>query len=141
MTVTEHWYSKNILMMQRHLPSCRMEFDRTEGTWIKLRQFPLPRNFDVPRSTDLLFLLAGITRPITTPPLCFYLDQHLRTRGGRTPDHIFNVGSVHQWPDLSRQGYALYCVMLKEWNPALDVVSGDNLLTVVNTIYSTLAEL
>lgn len=141
MTATALWYSTNLRLVQAHLPSCTVRFDREEATWIRVNRFPLPSNFAKPRSTDVLVLLPGITMPITAPPQCFYLDQGLRTRTGATPARVFDTGTYHAWPDLSKKGFATYCLMLQRWNPSWDVRSGDNFLTVFNTIFTTLATL
>lgn len=141
MSSTGEWLIGNLLLLQSTLPTCDIEFDGDEGTWVRIIRFPLPDNFQQ-RQTDLLLLLPGIDQPMTMQPRSFYLDQNLRSSlTGNTPAHIFDMGSYHGWQDLANQGYANFCLLLTQWNPTADVVSGDNLLTVVNAIYQHLSEL
>ncbi len=135
MTATERWYSANLQLLAYLLPQCLIRYDDEDATWIAFEHFPLPSNFQQGES-DLLLLLPGLDQPVTVMPRHFYIDQDLRSRSGRSPGHIFEQ---HGKP--SRYGYAWFCLHLRNWNPTPDVISGDNLATVVNTIYHMLAGL
>lgn len=141
MNSTGEWLIRNILLLQSALPDCDIEFDGDDGTWVRIEHFPLPNNFQQ-QQTDLLLILPGIHQPLATPPRSFYIDKNLKSSAtGFTPAHIFEQGSVHGWADLANQGYANFCLILHQWNPTQDIVTGDNLLTVVNTIFEHLSEL
>ena len=136
--VSRRWHSKNIRLICDEYSHSTIDYDYEEGTWIRISHFPLPPHFLQPYSR-LLLLLPGINQPITVPPKSFYLDKGLRTNTGSTPSHVFDHTSYHGAQDLSRHGYAYHCVLLHRWWPTADVLSGDNLITVLNTIRYRLA--
>ena len=141
MISTGEWMIRNILLLRAALPECDIEFDGEDGTWVRVCHFPLPNNIEQ-LQTDLLILMPGIHYPVTMAPRSFYLDQNLRSSAtGFTPAHIFERAPGHGWEDLTNRGYANFCLILSQWQPTPDVVSGDNLLSVVNTVFMNLSEL
>lgn len=140
MTRIEWWYWANILLLGEILPQCNIEYDHEDFTWVYLDDFPLPEN--VKRNTTrLLLVLPGSGRPISVRPNAFYLDKGLKGVSGQPLAHIFNSDAYHGCANLSHQNYAWCCLILRRWNPTWDVVSGDNLATIVNTIFQQLKEL
>jgi hypothetical protein len=110
-----------------------VSYDDEDFTWIRIEEFPLPEHFQQ-KTSRLLLYLPGVHRPVTIPPLSFYLDSNLVTADGRTPAHVFNDASRHEALDLTHQGYAYYCLLIPVWRPTADVVSGDTLVGVTNRI-------
>lgn len=135
MTFGELWYWRNLRLLAQRWRQCDIKVDEDECTWIHLGRFPLPRNFRQ-RNTDLLLILAGVRRPITVAPRGFYVDQGLRSLSGRGLDHIFDDDGP-----ANATGYAWFCLHLDRWQPSADVVRGDNLVTVTNTIQENLRRL
>lgn len=141
MISTGEWLIRNLLLLHAALPGCEIEFDSEDGTWVRLSPFPLPSNF-AQQKTDLLILMPGMHHPVTMPPTSYYIDKKLQSSAtGYTPGHIFERAPVHGWEDMTAKGYANFCLHLSQWQPTADVVSGDNLLTVVNTVFKNLSEL
>ena len=136
--ISRRWYSKMIRVLCEEYRHSVVEYDYEEGTWIRISHFPLPPHF-VQSYSRLLLLLPGINQPIPVPPKSFYLDKGLRTKTGATPAHVFDRTSYHGARDLSRKGCAYHCVLLRRWRPTADVLSGDNLITLLNTIRYRLA--
>lgn len=139
-TMVEEWYSDNFALVASSLPYCAIDCDWTEGTWIHISGFPLPANFRQ-ETTNLLMVFAGTNHPITSEPRGFYLDQGLITINGNTPDHVFNTTSYHGFMNLSDMGYAWFCLLIDHWNPSQDVASGDNMISLINSIYAHLKTL
>lgn len=127
------WYMGNIDLLRKTFGAC-VDHAR-EFSWIKIKQFPLPPNWQQ-FYTGLLIVLPGLRGSIYATPDQFYLDLGLRTIWGEEPDHIYGEGNIYN--DLANHKYARYSVHLKRWFPSSDILSGDNLLTVTNIIYVSL---
>ncbi len=136
-TLSKRWYETNIHLICSEYSHSLIEYDSEDCTWIRIRDFPLPPSF-VQSYTRLLLLLPGINQAISVPPKGFYINQGLRTTEG-PPGHVFDHTSYHGAENLTKQGYAYHCVLLRRWWPTADVLSGDNLITVLNTIHLRLA--
>lgn len=140
MTKTAAWYWGNIQLLAQLMPNTQINYDTEECTWIYIDRFPMPANV-LQDHSRLLLTLPGLNAPITMQPKAFYLDQGLRGASGRWLGHIFESGASHGCEDLSHLGYSWACLLLRRWRPTYDVVSGDNLATVTNTIFQKLKEL
>ncbi len=140
MRKTAAWYFGGIQQLSQLFPNSKINYDTEECTWIYIDQFPLPVNVQQNYSR-LLLTFPGINYPITMPPKAFYLDKGLRGKSGRTLRHIFEEGTAHDCEDLSHLGYSWACLILRRWKPTYDVVSGDNMATLVNSIFQQLKEL
>ncbi|MGE4489423.1 MAG: hypothetical protein AB7E95_07770 [Kiritimatiellales bacterium] len=140
MTRIERWWWGNILLLGKIFPQCKIEYDHEDFTWVYLDDFPLPENVQQD-TTRLLLVLPGSRNPISVRPNAYYLDKNLRGVSGRPLEHIFNDTAYHGCANLSRQGYAWCCLILRRWKPTWDIASGDNLATITNTIFQQLKEL
>lgn len=130
-----NWYRGNIELLKLVYPDSDIDFDREDYSWVVLWDFVLPKNWR-PRKSALLIQLPGIRGPINSPPKSFYLDKGLRSTSGRTPGHYFETR--HGDPIIQKKGYAWYCLFIKSWIPTADIISGDNLATVVDIIYNAM---
>lgn len=134
MTFVESWYNLNFQMLQLAYSGVWLEIEPDAYEWIRIHNFPLPDSFEQ-QATRLLVLLPGLTKPIGMMPRHYYANQNLRLKSGRRPRNVFDTRAQHGAPDLSHLGYAYLCVIPTRWQPTQDVVSGDNLVTIVNLIY------
>lgn len=137
MTKTAAWYWGNVQQLAQLMPNSQINYDTEECTWIYIDRFPMPGNIRQDYSR-LLLTLPGFRYPITVPPKAFYLDKGLRGVSGRYLAHVFEQGASHGCEDLSHLGYSWACLLLDRWRPTYDVVSGDNLAVVTNTIFQKL---
>lgn len=140
MITTTAWLSGNLQLIAKQMSYATIEYDSDNYEWISINPFPLPakvkQNF-----SRLLITLPGLQTPITEKPIAFYLNTGLKHSSGRSLEHVFNKRTYHECENLSHLGYAWFCLILNRWKPSTDVVSGDNLLTVINTIFHQLNEL
>ena len=140
MNKTEAWYWANLQLLAQLMPDADITFDDEECTWILIDQFPLPANVYQDFSR-LLITLPGINAPINKRPKAFYLDKGLLHSSGRPLEHVYNNETYHGCEDLSRYGYAWFCLLLDRWEPKYNVVTGDNIATVASTIFQKLKEM
>ncbi|MCD6219038.1 hypothetical protein J7K43_01465 [Candidatus Calescamantes bacterium] len=97
--------------------------------------------FDLPPGwnrdfTRLLMIIPQAYPQI--PPVKFYIDKGLR-KYGKIPPHYFEASSPNL---LCGEGFAWLCVHeIYHWKPSVDILKGDNLLTICNLIYNYLCEL
>ncbi|HEY3412824.1 MAG TPA: E2/UBC family protein [Armatimonadota bacterium] len=100
-----------------------VDVDPDGGTWVVLRDMPLPAGYNR-AVTDVLFQLPG-SYP-RTPPDWFFCDPGLRCRG-RRPGHYFEVRSGRSAPTL--RGWAACSLHLRSWRPSDDPLRGNSLLS------------
>lgn len=114
----------------------RLVYDQVDfddlARWVHILEFDLPPGWD--RETTGLLIEIPPAYP-ATPPCDFFIDQKLKTKDGRTPEHYYQ-DSKHK-----KQGWAWLCLHIKGWEPRANVVDGDNLLKVAQCIYTQLTEL
>ncbi len=131
------WYAQNVWMLQQIFSDGEVEHSG-DFAWVRITTFALPENWQQ-HSTKLLMILPGVEGGFTKKPDGFYLDQGLRTRSGKTPEHIFDSAGYN---DLSSLSWARYSFHIKKWKPNLsEVLEGDNLLGLVDSIYLGLEKL
>jgi hypothetical protein len=68
------------------------DFDDESGSWVIIKDFPLPAGYNY-ETTDILVLLPP-NYP-QTPPDWFYVDDNLRLADGRRPSHVFYGQTTH----------------------------------------------
>ena len=115
-------------------------YDATAFTWVHLPHFLLPSGWNR-RSTELLIELPAAYPQVG--PDGFYLDQQLRDRRDRAPDHYFEKqGSYNKYAHL---GWAWFCLHQQPgkrggWRPTNDIMDGDSLVKYVELIRAILSE-
>lgn len=132
------WYRVNFTRIREKFWDAT--FDCRNGTWFKLPHFRLPQNW-LQSETALLVMLPGINGDFETQiPDEFYVNKGLRTKRHRTPRHLFNDsrGGYNRFAHL---GWARLSCHVKEWNPTLDGVTGDNLVSLLGMIQVGLLDL
>ena len=108
-----------------------LDFDDV-GRWVYIPEFDLPPGWD--RKTTGLLIEIPSAYPNTSPD-GFFVDQRLRTKDERTPAHYYEDSKYR------KQGWAWVCLHIENWRPQSNVVDGDNLLKLVECIYTQLTEL
>jgi len=131
-----NWYYQNMLFLQQVFYDKVVIYDREEYTWVRIDNFDLPPIW-IPRYSNLLITLPGVYTGIHVSPSEFYLDKNLRTITGWTTVHYFQAQGANR---LSHLNYAYLCLHLQDWKPSWDVLSGDNLLTIVDLIYQRMSK-
>ncbi len=129
--IIRKWYHENIELVQRVFSDKFIKYDKSTYTWVFIKDFNLPKGWR-PSYSNLLIRMPGLDSGFETAPYGFYVDKRLRTTSGRTPEHYFESDGVN---DLEDKNYAYLSIHIKTWNPRRDVISGDNLLTVIDIIY------
>ncbi len=127
------WYRENIRLLNLLLPQGEIHYDGEEYRWIYIGYFPLPSCIKQ-KTSRLVLLLPGINQPLTIQPRGFYIDKALVRRDGLP---VMPSGSTSR-DDLFHEGYLLADLFLPQWNPTYDVVSGDNLGSLLKHIYENL---
>jgi len=121
------------------------DFDDESGSWVVIRDFPLPIGYNY-ETTDILIVLP--TNYPQTPPDWFYVDNNLRLADGRRPNHIFYQYTVHD-PNTraanrridappQRKGWTGCCLHIRTWKPSANPTEGHSLLSVCELIRTAL---
>lgn len=118
------------------------DFDDESGSWVIIKDFPLPKGYNY-ETTDILVLLPS-NYP-QTPPDWFYVDDNLRLANGDKPSHVFYQNTAHD-PNARRpiseppqmQGWTGCCLHIRSWQPAANPVEGHSLLSVCELIRGAL---
>ena len=106
-------------------------YDDQEGRWVRLAHLPLPTGWN--RDATSLLIELPTAYPEVPPSGCF-IDKGLNCSSHYYP------GSQHN--RYSELGWAWFCLHFDQgWKPSADVWSGDNLLTIVETIRTALSEI
>jgi hypothetical protein len=112
----------------------QVRFDDSDPAVVQLCQFPLPPDFNRPSSRLLIDL--GPRYP-ELPPQDWYLDPGL-LKYGRPIRHYFEYAYDKRFSSL---GWAWVSFHIRNWNPhPFSVITGDNLLTAVESFYRALTE-
>ncbi|MGQ9656900.1 MAG: E2/UBC family protein [Fimbriimonadales bacterium] len=114
------------------------QYDDEEGSWVIIKDFPLPEGYS-DTHTDVLILLPK-NYP-QTPPDWFYVDDELTLENGDEPDHMFYDDTsvdpnFEMFEDTMPQlrGWTGCCLHIREWKPAADPLQGHSLLSVCELI-------
>jgi hypothetical protein len=121
------------------------DFDDEAGSWVMIKDFPLPEGYNY-ETTDILVLLPP-NYP-QTPPDWFYVDDNLRLADGRRPSHVFYQQTTHD-PNTrlvnraeekppQMKGWTGCCLHIRSWQPAANPVEGHSLLSVCELIRGAL---
>ncbi len=118
------------------------DFDDESGSWVIVKDFPLPEGYNY-ETTDILILLPS-NYP-QTPPDWFYVDDNLRLANGQRPSHVFYQNTEHD-PNARRaaseppqmKGWTGCCLHIRSWQPAANPVEGHSLLSVCELIRGAL---
>jgi hypothetical protein len=129
------WLDQCVNMIAQQFGSNRVSYDQESYEWFMVYGFPLPE-FWLQSSTNLLVLLPPAGNIDTCPPDRFYVSQGLRTVSGLMTGHYYEGdGSFN---DRASYGWARISIHIESWCPSADVVSGHNLLHVLDIIYDDL---
>jgi hypothetical protein len=132
-----NWYGVNFARIKQLFPDA--VFDTQLCRWFKIHHFPLPPNWHQ-TETQLLVILPGLNGDIyLQPPNEFYVNKGLRTINGLKPEHVFEEPCDYN--RRARNGWARYSWHFNDWRPSPDVVSGDNLVYMLEILYLSLGVL
>ncbi|MCS6920061.1 MAG: hypothetical protein NZM28_09850 [Fimbriimonadales bacterium] len=131
------------LAAARYSQSKSADYDDEDGSWVVIKDFPLPPGYNYER-TDVLILLPR-NYP-QTPPDWFYVDDNLRLADGRKPSHVFYGETGHDpnrnnpLADAAPQmkGWTACCMHIHSWKPAANPLEGHSLLSVCELIRGAL---
>ncbi|MCS7208735.1 MAG: hypothetical protein NZ874_04105 [Fimbriimonadales bacterium] len=119
------------------------DYDDEEGSWVVIKDFPLPKGYNY-QQTDVLILLPP-NYP-QTPPDWFYVDDNLRLANGHKPNHVFYGETPHD-PNRrdpradappAMKGWTACCLHIRSWKPAASPTEGHSLLSVCELIRGAL---
>jgi len=122
------WYSANIEMLKRAFGT--VTYDNKCFSWILIHVFPLPPMYNK-EFTALLIETPGNNIENYTD-YNFYADRGLRRPDISGFEHIFDENGYNNYAD---KGYSRLSLHLHSFNPNLDVISGDNLIDICQTVY------
>jgi hypothetical protein len=131
------WIDQCLQMIAERYGFDRLDYDRSSYKWFEIFDFPLSEWWLQP-STTLFVKLPPVGNILTYPPDYIYLDQGLRTVSGLKVSHYYENGEFN---DMAYEGWARLSLHIKSWRPSPDVVSGNNLLDVVDLVYHDLDRL
>ncbi|MFN7017546.1 MAG: E2/UBC family protein [Fimbriimonadales bacterium] len=131
------------LAAARYSQTKSADYDDEAGSWVVIKDFPLPPGYNYER-TDVLILLPP-NYP-QTPPDWFYVDDNLRLADGRKPSHVFynetrfDPNRASQMIDAPPQmkGWTACCLHIRSWRPAANPLEGHSLLSVCELIRGAL---
>lgn len=105
--------------------------------WILIDSFPLPYGFNM-NDTPLLIVWQGISGDIFhCKPDNYYVDREIKLRNGKTPPHIFKDHSFNDlWPRYARVSWHI-----DNWEPSPNVISGHNILSILEGLYTFFTEI
>lgn len=129
------WYLKNLEMLRRVF-RCLIRFDDIGFSWLRIEQFPLPITYHQ-RYVKLLMELPGLTGFNNPDAYSFYLTKGLIRLDGIDMKHYYEESFYNKYDSY---GYAHLCLHLKSFNPSLDVIGGDTLVDIAQTVYNFLAQ-
>jgi hypothetical protein len=129
----QRWYEINITMLCRCYG--QVSYDDLNFSWIKVHSFKLPPVFT--KSYTALLISTPGQNIENYNGYDFYLDKELERKDNQPMDHIFGRSGYN---DLSHKNHARLSLHLKSFRPALDVISGENLLDMCEVVYSHLGQ-
>jgi len=101
---------------------------------VLIQDFELPKGWNRRVSRLLIELPMAYPR---IPPMKFFIDKGL-LRHGQQPAHYYEtlLGNFGL-----RRGYAWICMQsIASWRPSVNILEGDNLITICNIVYQFLSE-
>lgn len=132
------WIDRCVMMIAQRFGNNRVTYDRSSYEWFMVYGFPLSRWW-LQRSTSLFVVLPPVGNIATYPPDRFYVNQGLRTVSGLLVEHYYEEGAGFN--DRARDGWARLSLHIESWYPSADVVSGHNLLHLLDIVYCKLDKL
>ncbi|MDM7460667.1 MAG: E2/UBC family protein [bacterium] len=114
------------------------DYDDEDGSWVVIKDFPLPSGYNYERTDVLLLLPPNYPQ---TPPDWFYVDDNLRLADGDEPDHVFysdtrfdpNDELIQDAPPQMK-GWTACCLHIRAWRPAANPLNGHSLLSVCELV-------
>lgn len=102
-------------------------------SWLIVERFPVPAGWSATETSVLIQLPPGYP---TAPPDNFGVDSELRLQGDRKPGNLMDETQVggRRWLMFSWHAVG------GTWRPTDDPITGDNLLTFLETVQTRLAE-
>lgn len=131
------WIDQCMLMIAERYGFDRVIYDRRSYKWFEVFDFPLSEWWRQP-STTLFVKLPPVGNILIYPPDYVYVDQGLRTLSGLMVGHYYEDGEGFN--DMAHEGWARLSLHMESWRPSPDVVSGNNLLDLVELVYYRMSE-
>jgi len=126
----QRWAAENVRYAQAYFPEL---IHANDFSWFLVPEFPLTSRWNS-CSTPLLIVQKGKYADFySIPPNHFYCSPALRFENGSKPGHIFFDNDFN---DRRKDGWARisYHINDSSYKPSIDVVSGTNLLTILNSL-------
>lgn len=130
----ERWFAGQLALLSK-LP-WRFEFDDSGCSWVRVLDFDLPKRVYVDKYTNLL-LLIPFPNIENASGYSFYTNRFLARYDNARFHHIFDNAGYN---DLHGQGYARLSFHLNSFRPTADIISGDNLVDLLEAVYHFLAQ-
>ncbi len=129
----DEWYVTNIRMLERLFG--RVSYDDQSFEWILVHRLKLPPFYNK-KYTALLITTPGFN--ITNHnDYDFYIDKKLQRNDIAASEFIFDGSGYNP---LSHKNFARLCFNLKSFCPASDVLNGDNIIDLCQSVYNFLAQ-
>ncbi|MFC1488954.1 hypothetical protein ACFL6B_03805 [Thermodesulfobacteriota bacterium] len=128
----ERWYKINVEMLRRIFG--RVSYDEHGFTWILIHRFNLPPFFNKTHSS-LLITTPG-SNINNSADYNFYIDKNLKRNDIAASRYIFEDTNYNL---LRHKNYARICFELKKFRPISDVIGGDTIVDLCQSIYNFLA--
>ena len=124
------WHFRNIQLGKCFFPSLKHAPD---FSWIMIPNFPLSSIWNK-RSTPLLIIQPGLNGDIfNCCPDNFFCDKGLRYANGDCDSHILESSC---WNNYAEKNWARISWHINHWKPSRDVISGHNLLSILEGLNS-----
>ncbi len=123
----ERWYLGNIGLLAKIFG--QVSYDDSCFTWIKVHGFDLPEIY-FQKQTTLLILTPGYNLD-NHQSFNFFVNQNMQRKDRIPPPFVHEIRYNH----LRSYGYARLSFHLTSFKPSADIVSGDNLLELLKSIY------
>jgi len=130
--LSSFWYTNNIPLLRQIFGNIQVG----EGyAWIFIERFNMPPVIRQ-RFTNLLIITPG-TNYENMNGYKFYLGSNVRRKDGKTMEHLYLDDSYN---DMQSYGYARLSLHLKSFRPSVNVLEGDTILNICDTVYNFLAQ-
>jgi hypothetical protein len=131
--VIRDWYEQNIVMLANFYEN--VSYDDNQFTWVLIDSIDLPEVY-YGRCTPLLIITPGANIQ-NYEDYNFYINQDLRRIDGNLPPFVHETDSYN---NLYSHGFARLSFHLERFDPRPVAFEGDNLLTLVKSVYHFLGK-
>lgn len=127
------WYLKNIRALQRVYG--RVDYDQKGLSWILVDRFKLPPDFN--RKDSVLLIETPKENLTMKDGFNFYLNKRLVRTDGKPTTRLHDDDGYNPYRDKE---YSRLSFHVHDFRPKLDVVKGDNLIDIMESLYNFLGD-